>query len=127
MQHWFTYPNINPIAIQIGPVGIHWYGLSYLAGFILVFLWLNRPAGRRRLGLSTEEIQDFLVYALIGVLVGGRIFFVLADIVTRHTLADYISQSAQHHRSLERRDGILRRLDGRDARNLAFPAQTHRI
>jgi len=91
VEHWFTYPNINPIAIQLGPVGIHWYGLSYLAGFILVFLWLNRPAGRRRLGLSTEEIQDFLVYALVGVLVGGRLFFVAADIVTRHTLSDYIT------------------------------------
>ena len=91
MQHWFTYPNINPIAIQLGPVGIHWYGISYLVGFILVFLWLNRPAGRRRLGLSTEDIQDFLVYALVGVLVGGRLFFVAADIVTRHTLADYVS------------------------------------
>lgn len=91
VHHWFTYPDINPIAIQLGPIGIHWYGLSYLAGFILVFVWLNRPAGRRRLGLSTEEIQDFLVYALIGVLVGGRLFFVLADIVTRHTLSDYIS------------------------------------
>ena len=90
MQHWFTYPNINPIAIKIGPLAIHWYGLSYLAGFILVFLWLNRPAGRRRLGLTTEEIQDFLVYALVGVLVGGRLFFVVADIVTKHTLNDYL-------------------------------------
>ncbi|MBV8423846.1 MAG: prolipoprotein diacylglyceryl transferase, partial [Candidatus Eremiobacteraeota bacterium] len=91
MHHWFTYPNINPIAVQIGPIAVHWYGLSYLAGFILVFLWLNRPAGRRRLGLSTEEIQDFLVYALLGVLIGGRAFFVIADIVTRHTLSDYTS------------------------------------
>jgi len=77
--------------VQLGPIGIHWYGLSYLVGFILVFLWLNRPAGRRRLGLSTEEIQDLLVYALVGVLVGGRLFFVAADIVTRHTLAEYVS------------------------------------
>src|SRR5208282_5181725 len=44
-----------------------------------------------RLGLTTEEIQDFLVYALIGVLVGGRLFFVFADIVTRHDLDDYIA------------------------------------
>src|SRR5271154_390214 len=91
VEHWFTYPNINPIAIQLGPVGIHWYGLSYLAGFILVFLWLNRPAGRRRLGLTTESIQDYLVYTLLGVLIGGRPFFVVADIVTKHTLADYVT------------------------------------
>ena len=91
MQHWFTYPNIDPVAIHLGPVAVHWYGLSYLAGFVLVFLWLNRPEGRRRLGLSTEEIQDFLVYSLVGVLVGGRLFFVLADIITKRTLSDYVS------------------------------------
>jgi phosphatidylglycerol:prolipoprotein diacylglycerol transferase len=91
VQHWFRYPNIDPVAIHLGPIAIHWYGLSYLAGFVLVFLWLNRPAGRRRLGLTTEEIQDFLVYALVGVLVGGRLFFVFADIVTKHTGSEYLS------------------------------------
>jgi phosphatidylglycerol:prolipoprotein diacylglycerol transferase len=84
VQHWFTYPNIDPVAIHLGPIAVHWYGLSYLAGFVAVGLWLARPAGRRRLGLTVEQIQDFLVYALIGVLVGGRIFFVIADIVTKH-------------------------------------------
>ena len=63
MSHWFVYPNINPIAFQIGPVAVHWYGLSYLFGFICVFLWMNRPAGRRRLGRTSDQIQDFLVYA----------------------------------------------------------------
>jgi len=89
VQHWFTYPNIDPVAIRLGPIAVHWYGLSYLAGFIAVGLWLARPAGRRRLGLSTEQIQDFLVYALIGVLVGGRTFFVIADIVTKHNAPLY--------------------------------------
>ncbi|MBV8354716.1 MAG: prolipoprotein diacylglyceryl transferase [Candidatus Eremiobacteraeota bacterium] len=91
MTHWFTYPNIDPVAIHLGAIKIHWYGLSYLVGFIVVFLWLNRREGRRRLGLTTEEIQDFLVYALLGVLVGGRVFFVIADIVTKHDASDYIT------------------------------------
>jgi phosphatidylglycerol:prolipoprotein diacylglycerol transferase len=90
VQHWFTYPNIDPVAIHLGPTfGIHWYGLSYLAGFIAVGLWLARPAGRRRLGLTTDAVQDFLVYALAGVLIGGRTFFVFADIVTKHAAATY--------------------------------------
>ena len=89
MQHWFTYPNIDPVAIHLGPVAVHWYGLSYLAGFIAVGLWLSRPAGRRRLGLTTDQVTDFLVYALIGVLLGGRTFFVIADIVTKHDAALY--------------------------------------
>ncbi len=89
MQHWFTYPNIDPVAIHLGNFGIHWYGLSYLAGFIAVGLWMARPAGRRRLGLTADGVQDFLVYALGGVLIGGRTFFVFADIVTKHDASLY--------------------------------------
>jgi phosphatidylglycerol:prolipoprotein diacylglycerol transferase len=89
VQHWFTYPNIDPVAIHLGPLGIHWYGLSYLAGFIAVGLWMARPAGRRRLGLTADGVQDFLVYALAGVLIGGRTFFVIADIVTKHDASLY--------------------------------------
>lgn len=91
MQHWFTYPNINPVAIHIGPVNIHWYGISYLIGFIAVYLWMSRPAGLRRLGLTKEQIQDFLVYALVGVLVGGRTFFVINDMISKHDAGMYFS------------------------------------
>jgi phosphatidylglycerol:prolipoprotein diacylglycerol transferase len=91
MTHWFTYPNIDPIAFRIGPIPVHWYGLSYLLGFICVFLWMNRPAGRRRLGLTTDQIQDFLVYALVGVLIGGRVLFVIADVITKHNFGDYLA------------------------------------
>jgi phosphatidylglycerol:prolipoprotein diacylglycerol transferase len=91
VNHWFDYPNIDPIAIHLGPVSVHWYGLSYLFGFICVFLWMNRPEGRRRLGLTTDEIQDFLVYALVGVLIGGRTGFVIADVITRHNLSEYLA------------------------------------
>ncbi len=88
-QHWFTYPNLDPVAFRLGPIAVHWYGLSYLVGFICVGLWMARPAGRRRLGLTVEQIQDFLVYALAGVLIGGRLFYVLADIVTKHDASLY--------------------------------------
>jgi phosphatidylglycerol---prolipoprotein diacylglyceryl transferase len=91
VSHWFVYPHIDPIAFHIGPIAVHWYGLSYLFGFICVFLWMNRPAGRRRLGLTTDQIQDFLVYALVGVLIGGRVLFVIADIITNHNFGDYLA------------------------------------
>jgi len=87
VQHWFTYPNISPVAFHLGPLSVHWYGLSYLAGFIAVGAWMSRPAGRRRLGLTADGVQDFLVYALAGVLIGGRTFFVFADLVTKHGAA----------------------------------------
>ena len=66
VEHWFSYPNIDPVAFHLGPLAVRWYGLSYLAGFIAVGLWMNRPQGRRRLGLTTDGVQDFLVYALAG-------------------------------------------------------------
>ncbi|MBV8283619.1 MAG: prolipoprotein diacylglyceryl transferase [Candidatus Eremiobacteraeota bacterium] len=92
MQHWFTYPtNIDPVAIHLGPIAIHWYGIAYLAAFVCVYLWLSRPEGRRRLGLTKEQIQDFLFYALIGVLVGGRTFFVINDVISKHDLSFYLS------------------------------------
>ena len=91
MQHWFTYPNIDPVALRLGPLSVHWYGLSYLAGFICVYLWMARPAGRYRLGLTSEQIQDFLIYALAGVIIGGRLLFDIADILTRRNLADYLA------------------------------------
>lgn len=92
MQHWFTYPtNIDPVAIHLGRFGIHWYGIAYLVSFLCVYLWMARPAGRRRLGLTREQIQDFLFYALIGVLVGGRTFFVINDIISRHDASSYFS------------------------------------
>lgn len=89
--HWFTYPNIDPVAIHLGRVGIHWYGISYLLGFLAVYLWMSRPQGRRRLGLTREQIQDFLVYALVGVLVGGRTFFVINDIISKHDASSYLT------------------------------------
>ncbi len=91
MSHWFVYPNIDPIAFRLGPIAVHWYGLSYLFGFICVFVWMNRAAGRRRLGLTTDEIQDFLVYALVGVLIGGRTGFVIADVITKHNMGEYLA------------------------------------
>jgi phosphatidylglycerol:prolipoprotein diacylglycerol transferase len=90
MSHWFTYPNIDPVAVRLGPVAVHWYGLSYLVAFLSVGLWLARPRARRRLGLTVDDVQDFLVSALVGVLVGGRLFFVVADIVSKHNAADYL-------------------------------------
>lgn len=91
MTHWFTYPNIDPIAVHIGWLKIHWYGIAYLVGFVCVYLWMSRAAGRRRLQLTREQIQDFLFYALIGVLVGGRTFFVINDIISKHDLSYYLA------------------------------------
>jgi phosphatidylglycerol---prolipoprotein diacylglyceryl transferase len=75
-----TYPHINPIALQLGPIAIHWYGLTYLVAFGL-FTWL----GARRVqlaqfasrGWTRREVEDLLFYGVLGVVLGGRLGYVL--------------------------------------------------
>ncbi len=74
------YPQFNPVALQLGPLAIHWYGLTYLIAFGL-FVWL----GARRVQLaqfasrdwSRRDIEDLLFYGVLGVVIGGRIGYVL--------------------------------------------------
>lgn len=73
-----VYPHINPIALQLGPLAIHWYGLMYMAGF-LTFLWL----GRKRIvtlnytQITNKTLDDLLFYGVLGVILGGRLGEVL--------------------------------------------------
>ncbi len=80
--HWFTYPNINPVAFHIWRLDVRWYGLSYLFGAILVYLQLQSARSRERTGLTVDQAQELVVYAMIGVIVGGRLLFLIADVLT---------------------------------------------
>ncbi|MBI5919905.1 MAG: prolipoprotein diacylglyceryl transferase [Nitrosomonadales bacterium] len=73
-----TYPQIDPVAIQLGPLAIHWYGLMYLTGFGF-FLWLGRKRLRvlARPGWDDKFLDDLLFYGVLGVIVGGRLGEVL--------------------------------------------------
>jgi phosphatidylglycerol---prolipoprotein diacylglyceryl transferase len=75
-----VHPQFNPIALSLGPIQIHWYGLMYLAGFAL-FLYL---AGRRvkmhqfaEAGWTRRDVEDLLFYGVLGVVLGGRLGYVL--------------------------------------------------
>jgi phosphatidylglycerol:prolipoprotein diacylglycerol transferase len=65
--------NINPTLIDLGPVEIRYYGLVYVIGFIVVFLYLKHLVKHKRLLLTEEEIYDLIFYLMIGVLVGSRV------------------------------------------------------
>lgn len=73
-----TYPDLNPIALSIGPLDIRWYGIMYLVGFIGGW-WLARYRARTQpaVGWRIEEIDDLLFYIAIGVVLGGRIGYIL--------------------------------------------------
>ncbi|MER1941785.1 prolipoprotein diacylglyceryl transferase [Castellaniella sp. FW104-16D08] len=71
------FPHINPIALQLGPVAIHWYGLMYLAGFALAWL-LGRWRIQHHPGeLNLRDLEDIIFYGVLGVVLGGRIGYVV--------------------------------------------------
>lgn len=77
MYTGISFPNIDPIALMIGPFAIRWYSLAYIFG--LVFAWLlARKMSKRTNSLWTVlKIDDFVVWATVGIIVGGRVGYVL--------------------------------------------------
>ncbi len=72
-----TTPQINPIALEIGFLKIHWYGLMYLLAFA-AFWWLGTHRARRSdYPINPDQVSDFLFYGAMGVILGGRIGYVL--------------------------------------------------
>ena len=86
MPPMLTYPNIDPVALNLGTwhlfghvfqPAIHWYGITYLVGFLGGYL-VHVPSGTRPgSGWSTEQLQDLLFYVALGVVLGGRIGYML--------------------------------------------------
>lgn len=75
-EHWMVL--IDPVAVAFGPFQVHWYGLAYLAAFFSFWLIGSKLAERRPwMGWSREEVGDFMFYGMLGVIVGGRLGYVL--------------------------------------------------
>lgn len=70
------YPDIDPVALAIGPLKIHWYGVSYMLAFLSAW-WLMRRRAIRLPEWSVRQIDDLLFYAVLGVILGGRIGYIL--------------------------------------------------
>ena len=72
-----VHPFIDPVAITLGPIRLHWYGLMYLVGF-LAFWWLGSLRARRPDSpLRPQQVSDLLFWGVLGVIVGGRLGHVL--------------------------------------------------
>ncbi|MES2889235.1 MAG: prolipoprotein diacylglyceryl transferase [Pseudomonadota bacterium] len=74
-----VHPQFNPVALQLGPLAIHWYGLMYLVAFGS-FYWLARLRVRQpqfaQRGWTPRDVEDLLFYGVLGVVIGGRLGFV---------------------------------------------------
>lgn len=71
------YPQLDPVALQIGPIKIHWYGLMYLVGFAAAWYLAYLRAKKPNSGWTTEQVSDLIFYGAIGVVVGGRLGYML--------------------------------------------------
>ena len=78
-----TFPNIDPVLFSIGPLSVKWYGLAYAAGLLLGWAYVRRllldmklwpPGGAP---FSTDKADDLLLYMTLGVVLGGRLGYVL--------------------------------------------------
>lgn len=77
------FPDINPVALQLGPLSVKWYGLAYAVGLLLGWWYVKRllstsrlwPGGRAP--FSTEKADDLLLFMTAGVVLGGRLGYVL--------------------------------------------------
>ena len=75
-----VHPQFDPIALQLGPIAVHWYGICYLVAFGM-FLWLANvriaQAPFAASGWTGRDVEDLLFYGVLGVVIGGRLGYVI--------------------------------------------------
>lgn len=77
MSHPLIFPDFDPVAFHVGPLAVRWYALAYMVSFIIA-LPIARRLNRLAPEVATkEQVDDFLFYAILGVLLGGRLGYVL--------------------------------------------------
>jgi phosphatidylglycerol---prolipoprotein diacylglyceryl transferase len=72
-----TFPHIDPIAVQIGPLAIRWYALAYIAGILLGWQYAVYLVKRPPYVMDRAALDDFIVWVTVGIIVGGRLGYVL--------------------------------------------------
>jgi phosphatidylglycerol---prolipoprotein diacylglyceryl transferase len=72
-----THPHFDPVVFSLGPLAVRWYGLMYVAGFIAFLVlgkWRARNGPDR--GMDAKDVDDMLLYGVLGVILGGRLGYV---------------------------------------------------
>lgn len=72
-----AYPDIDPVAISLGPLQVHWYGLTYLAGLVFAWWLAVRQTERPGSPIQRNQVDDLIFYAAIGIVLGGRLGYAL--------------------------------------------------
>lgn len=78
-----TFPDIDPVIFAIGPVQVRWYGLAYVIGIMLGWRYARKLVENKNLWpaagprMTALDIDDFLLWATVGIVAGGRIGYIL--------------------------------------------------
>ncbi len=75
--HEIPYPHISPVFFEIGPLQFRWYGLMYLIGLTTAYFLIRKKAAKKGLGLTPDLIYDMIVWAALGIFIGGRLGYTL--------------------------------------------------
>lgn len=73
----YQHPQFDPVAISLGPLQIHWYGLMYLLAFAIAWFLGRHRIKQGYLDISLKRFEDLLFYGIVGVILGGRLGYVL--------------------------------------------------
>ncbi len=71
------FPVIDPVFFRLGPLQFRWYGLMYVLGLLAAYFLIKRRAAARHVPLSTVQLSDLIMYAALGVFLGGRLGYTL--------------------------------------------------
>lgn len=71
------FPNISPIIFSVGPLAVRWYSMAYLAGIVFGWLMINRNVEKNKLGLEKPQVEDFMFYLTLGIIIGGRLGYAI--------------------------------------------------
>ncbi len=77
MTFVIPFPMIDPVLIQLGPFAIRWYALAYIAGLLGGWYYIRALAAQRPGWPEALDVDDFIVWATLGVILGGRLGYVL--------------------------------------------------
>ena len=75
-----VHPQIDPVALQVGPLAIHWYGLMYLLAFsqfVLLGRFRIRQEPYKSMQWTFKDVEDILFWGVLGVIIGGRLGYAL--------------------------------------------------
>ena len=74
---YFDFPAVSPVIFTIGPFALRWYAMAYLVGIIAAWILTKRNIKKYSLGVSDEQLDDLVFYTTLGIILGGRLGYVI--------------------------------------------------